>query len=388
MTKTLGIPEDAKRVQGFYKGSVLEIYLDPALRGTFGRFKGLEGADLERFAQRLERDGQDVPIEVYILPQDHPARAQGKSLGVVDGANRYTAINLINQWRKEKGEQEFPILYKVREDLHTPEDLFLLTVRANLDREDLGPIDHALNMRHAQEQFKWTGSKVAEYWGVTPASVSQRLSLIDRIDRKYWDYVNDGRIPVSIALAAIALPNQKLKEDFLAEVAKRLDEGGEKFPGTAQMALMREMGQRDALARAGAAVAPAQPAAPPKQEGAEAQGPAEVQAAAAPQGEAAPAPPPPAMVRQRSLKEIKDAIASLQASAEGKPDLSDPMTRYHYMLEEFIASRVDLPELRNTANLCFRDSFEEEAPKAKAAPKQITGEVKGGKKGGKARAAA
>jgi predicted transcriptional regulator len=381
---------------GFYEGPIETIWFNPDLRGTIGRLEGLTGDELQRFADRIEEHGQYKEVDVWPLPEGHPQRALGYEYSLIAGANRYTAIALKNEQRKEQGKEPLLIKFKVHPEITNEEQAFLWTVRENEDRQDTGYIDDALNMAHMRDVLKWSASQVAKEYGITDASVSQHLSVLKKIPAKYWPYINREEIKISAALQAMQLSSQEKLTEAMEAYVKLIEaarSAGEKpISGQQQIEILRQVaarGTQGQVSNGGSSTGTQTPANGSAEEKESSGEPAPVRVSQS-QTPAAPPPPPPAIARQRSMLESKQMIESLRVlDKEGNPDLSDPMTKYHQTLLLFIAGQADAEVVRNVAFDSFLSSYDgKEEPKAKPVAKPTPGvPAAASKKSGKPKAA-
>lgn len=65
---------------------------------------------------------------------------------------------------------------------YTPEEMAVIRIHENAEREDPNPVDLAVYLRAQMDRFSWTQGKVAEHCGKTAGWVSQTLKLLELDD--------------------------------------------------------------------------------------------------------------------------------------------------------------------------------------------------------------
>lgn len=408
-----------QQLQSYFTGPLSVIWVNPMLRGTIGRYKGLEGDELQAFADRLEAVGQDEPVITWELPADHPARELGALYSMIAGVNRFTALSLKNKQREAEGKEPLPIKFTVRDDIKSDEQALLITIRENTDKQDLGYIDYALNMRELYDTHKWSMEAIGKEMKCSTGAVSQHLSAIRKIDEKWWPYINDGTFGVKAIQNAIMIGSPELRNKALQATLDKINEArdkGDKFSGEDQVRFIVNWNnsQQQTVPAAVAPSANQMPQAsnkkaddpfdigstPAADAGDDPFGLADNPTPVTTQQNATPAPPAssgirasaPNLIRQRGIGEVRTDVQSMVATVEGKPDLEDPQTKFFWTFDEYLAGRVDWLTVRNVANNTMLDKLEDTpaaapAPVAAPAPKGKTGGNGSSKKGGKAKAA-
>jgi ParB family chromosome partitioning protein len=146
---------------------------------------GMDDVSIEAFAAELKRDGVQTPIIV--------AKLDNGKHKVIAGHRRSVAA-------QKAGIKKIPAM--VHQGLDK-EQMFLLQVIENEQREEPSFIDRAIAMKRAMEEFQWTQTKVASVFKTYGAEVSKTLGLL-KLPQELQKAIHDGEFTFK---AAIALKN-------------------------------------------------------------------------------------------------------------------------------------------------------------------------------------
>lgn len=119
-------------------------------------------------------------------------RGDGKELVLVDGERRLRAAILA-------GLTEVPVLLIEADSMQTPGQTIQTQLIANLHRRDLNPMELARGLAQLRDESGWTATELAERVGLSLASVSRSLALLDLVDTVQAQ-VESGQLAASTAL--------------------------------------------------------------------------------------------------------------------------------------------------------------------------------------------
>src|SRR5262245_28394756 len=127
---------------------------------------------IELLAETIQEEGQIQPVVVR-------KNGNGK-YELVAGRRRKRAIELINAGR-EKG-KELKVSAVVSASANQNQNAFRQAAIENVHREQINPMDMAVNIQNVREKFGWKGTKetakVAAFFKVSKASVIQYEKLL------------------------------------------------------------------------------------------------------------------------------------------------------------------------------------------------------------------
>src|SRR5215468_3167317 len=128
---------------------------------------------IELLAETIQEEGQLQPIVVG------PKNGSNK-WPLIAGHRRKAAIELINAGR-EKG-KELKVSAIVSVNATENQNAFRQATIENVHREQINPMDMAMNIQNVREKFGWKGTKetakVAAFFKVSKASVIQYEKLL------------------------------------------------------------------------------------------------------------------------------------------------------------------------------------------------------------------
>jgi ParB-like chromosome segregation protein Spo0J len=170
----------------------------------------LEAKRIERLANVIERDGQLDAVIVTI--------EDGLENVIIAGHRRRRAISMLNERRTAKGQP----LMTVRARLDTDGDLKRKARTSNVQREDLSPMDLALEIQTIREEHKWEGfpgaKKVADYLGIELTTVTQHEKLLTG-SKEVQEKVHAGELTTQSAFDML-----NVKPEAIVPVLERAQE--------------------------------------------------------------------------------------------------------------------------------------------------------------------
>jgi len=146
---------------------------------------GMDDVSIQAFAAELKRDGVQTPIIVAKLP---------------DGKHKVIAGHRRSVAAQKAGIKKIPAMVHTGLD---KEQMFLLQVIENEQREEPSFIDRAIAMKRAMEEFNWTQTRVASVFKTYGADVSKTLGLL-KLPKEVQESIHAGEFTFK---AAIALKN-------------------------------------------------------------------------------------------------------------------------------------------------------------------------------------
>lgn len=164
----------------------------------------IQAADLESLATSITSWGVLEPIVV----RPHPRQAG--SYQIIAGERRWRAARLA-------GLERVPVVLRETPD----QDLAVLALVENLQREDLNPVEEARAYRRLQQEAGLTHEAIATQVGSSRAAVTNALRLLD-LSSATTGLVESGSLKAAAARAL--LPLDRPRQDALARevVSKRL----------------------------------------------------------------------------------------------------------------------------------------------------------------------
>lgn len=151
-------------------------------------------------AATLKTQGQLQPIRV---------RKVGEKYVITDGERRYRAA-------KVAGLSELDAIIEER-DL-TSGEVIERSLIANCQREDLAPLEKASGIASLMKETGWNASEVANRLGMTNATVSRLLSLLE-LPAEIQDQVTSGKIAPSAAVELAKVQDRAKQQELASQVA-------------------------------------------------------------------------------------------------------------------------------------------------------------------------
>ena len=197
-------------------------------------FKGSQAAlqdKLERMAHDLMERGQDEDVKVT------RRRKNGSLLAeyvMVVGHRRRAAALLANEWLTASHK---PLIH-----LHcvvlvgNRAELLQTAIRTNENREDNTAINRAELIKRLRAEYpKWKTQTLADFLGVSCATVTQSDVLLDKLSPKAQEYLHDGVISVDDALKQI-VKVEKARQAEVIEKALMYETAAARTPGAPKAA--------------------------------------------------------------------------------------------------------------------------------------------------------
>lgn len=131
----------------------------------------------------------------------------------------YEIIAGERRWRASKlaGIKEVPVIIKNL----TEQDVALISLIENVQREDLDPIEEAAAYQRLKKEFSLTDEQVAEKVGKSRAAVTNALRLL-KLEEKLQEYVISGELSMGHARAILAISDKAVQ----STVAEKVIAGG------------------------------------------------------------------------------------------------------------------------------------------------------------------
>lgn len=180
-------------------------------------------ARLEELAQSIAGAGLIVPLTVT---------ADGM---LVDGERRWLAIGELIKRGAWAADRAIPVHIG---QLGTAGARLAAGLVANLQREDLAPMEEARAMAQLIEDFEWSTADIAAATGCGQRHVQLRLNLVDKLSVSVQAALEAGEIPLAHARALTAAPAER-QETALPHIIR----GAYGWEDTAQIkqSLFRDM---------------------------------------------------------------------------------------------------------------------------------------------------
>ncbi len=157
---------------------------------------------LESLAESIsELDGIIDPITVEHVEHDDRYR-------IISGERRYRAAKMV-------GLEELPCIVKEVDD----HNRFLMQFIANLQREDIQPLEEAAGIRQLVETYDYNQLKVAKLLNKSKSYISQVLGL-ERLEEPAREIIRNASIPKEAQIQASREPDRVKQRDILIEASK------------------------------------------------------------------------------------------------------------------------------------------------------------------------
>ena len=139
-----------------------EIIVDEKLNG---RWEPHDEAAIKSLAKSFEEEGQLQPVQVR--------RVADNRVQLVMGYRRHAAVVEFNRLHPDK-----PMKLKAIVVTINNEEAFRRNIVENRERQETTPIDDAFNQRRLRDDYGWTDTKIAEFYGLTPPYVGILKKLL------------------------------------------------------------------------------------------------------------------------------------------------------------------------------------------------------------------
>ena len=160
---------------------------------------------LEELAESIENVGLVNPIVVEEI-------SPGKYF-IIDGERRFRACQMI------KGVGSIDVVIKDKPPAGDQERLVQAVV-ANVQREDLNPIEEGRAYKKLQTEFGYSINRIAQMTGKSLMTVKSRINLLD-LDDKTQAMMEKNKLPIDrrVVLALLSLP-----EDIRHKVTNKMSQ--------------------------------------------------------------------------------------------------------------------------------------------------------------------
>src|SRR5215471_18478059 len=162
---------------------------------------------IELLAETIQEEGQIQPVVVRKRTVNELGFPDGR-YELVAGRRRKRAIELINAGR-EKG-KELKISAVVSVNATENQNAFRQATIENIHREQINPMDMAMNIHNVREKFGWKGTKetakVAAFFKVSKASVIQYEKLL-ALPSEIQEKVHKGELTRDDAFRLTSIDN-------------------------------------------------------------------------------------------------------------------------------------------------------------------------------------
>lgn len=176
-------------------------------------------AEIIELASKMVDQGQIHPVKVR--------KVEDNRLQLVLGFTRTAAARLIREGFTDQNgrvhkDENFLLRAEIVPGKLTDQQLFEMNVTENNARVNPSPIDDAFNQQRFRDEFNWTDTKIAEFYGYAknsgPVKVG-RLKKLLQLDAEEQMLVHTGALGVQGAIELLDLPADKRKEAL--EAAKK-----------------------------------------------------------------------------------------------------------------------------------------------------------------------
>jgi len=189
MRRVLGKGLDAliPSIEG--EGELLQIPVDRVVPNPYQPRKRFSDEELAALSKSIKHDGVLQPILV---------RRKGEKYEVIAGERRLRASKMA-------GLKSIPA--RVLENI-SPEEMLVISLVENLQREDLSPIEEAEGYRTLTERFNITQEKVAELVGKSRPAITNSLRLLSLPD-EVKDMLEKGTLSAGHARALASIKDKR-----------------------------------------------------------------------------------------------------------------------------------------------------------------------------------
>jgi ParB family chromosome partitioning protein len=164
--------------------------------------KTINQESLESLAESIsELDGIIDPITVEYIEKDDCYR-------IISGERRYRAAKIV-------GLVELPCVVKEVDD----HNRFLMQFIANLQREDIQPLEEAAGIRQLVQSYGYNQLKVAKLLNKSKSYISQVLGL-ERLEEPAREIIRKASIPKEAQIQASRETDPAKQRDILIEASK------------------------------------------------------------------------------------------------------------------------------------------------------------------------
>lgn len=158
---------------------------------------------------QVELDGLTESIRSRGIIQPILAKRAGSRLRIIKGERRFRAACAA-------GLKTVPVLIVEGQD--EPTDVLLTQLVANCHRSDLSAIERAMAFKHLIETTGWTASQAAAQLGLSSASISRDLKLLN-LPNEIQAHIKSKQIPASTAYQLTKIEDPAKQVELAAAAA-------------------------------------------------------------------------------------------------------------------------------------------------------------------------
>jgi len=202
---------ESKRIEGFAVNPRDLV----VVQGDNGRIKPHNDLSIAQLAASFKTNGQIHPVGIAKLPNG--------TVKLVYGYRRWAASMLLNEGKLPTDADWMPLKATIVKG--NDSDQYLANLAENIHHSGLTHMDIAYNVGRLRDKMQWKDKQIAEFFGKTPAWVSQHASLLNLVD-EWRDRVDSGEVAMvdAMAISRMSYEEQRAKlgivNDTIAELAK------------------------------------------------------------------------------------------------------------------------------------------------------------------------
>jgi len=184
----------------FLGGQSLELSVGEIEPNPFQPRDGVAQEPLEQLVDSVRQHGVLQPVVV---------RRAGEGYQVVAGERRWRAA-------QQAGLATIPTVVRDVSD----DDMLVLALVENIQREDLNPIEKARAFEALIDQLDLTQEQAAKRLGMSRPAIANFLRLLD-LPKSIQENVSRGTIAMGHARALLALPDRARQEEIAARIVRQ-----------------------------------------------------------------------------------------------------------------------------------------------------------------------
>ncbi len=169
-----------------------EIIVDEKLNG---RWKPHDKETIALRCKSFEEEGQLQPVQIR--------RVAENKVQLVSGYCRHAAAKLFNELHPDTPMKLKCVIVTIND-----EEAFRYNIVENKERKDTTPIDDAHNQRRLRDQFGWTDTKIADFYGVAQSYIGTLKKLLT-LSKDKQKAIHAGQLSVNAAVSLADLPAEE-----------------------------------------------------------------------------------------------------------------------------------------------------------------------------------
>lgn len=185
-----------------------------------GRWEPHSEDDIDKLANSIAENGQIQPVTVRKVADN---RVQ-----LVVGYRRYAAVCKLNKGKKKDDRLKLKCILATAND----EESFRKNIKENKDRKSTSPVDDAHNQRRLREEYGWSDTRIAEFYGCSPSMITL-LKKILLLPTDVQAKVHRRELALNAAAAMVELTPEEQIEVLKPEEDEPADPGTLPGGGTA-----------------------------------------------------------------------------------------------------------------------------------------------------------